>query len=152
MGNHECYGPPVPVTAVVRRCQGGLALYSIQLLIQLLYRDVSGSWHCMVCSFWIQFYISLILGTVDQKPILVKSGYMCFGQYTPHMNHTVSLSFTQENAADLHSLGNTWNDSWQKTHKSCQKISLHHSLYYTVLLIYYNHAKFIFIHSSNHTK
>lgn len=101
---------------------------TVQFLVQLLYRDVSGSWHCTVRSFWIQFHISLSLSTVDQNPNLVKNGYMCFGQYTPHMDHTVSMPLTQENAADLLSLCNTCYDSWQKTHRSCQKISLHHCM------------------------
>jgi hypothetical protein len=52
VGKHACYGQPVPVTAVVCRCQGGLALYSMQLMVQLLYRDVSGSWHRKVHSYW----------------------------------------------------------------------------------------------------
>jgi hypothetical protein len=38
-------------TAVLHRCQWVLALYSMQFLVQLLYTDVSVSWHFMVCSF-----------------------------------------------------------------------------------------------------
>ena len=37
-------------TAVVHRCQWVIALHGTQLLVQLLYTDASGSWHCMVVS------------------------------------------------------------------------------------------------------
>ena len=131
---------------VIRCMKGSLSKtcslwQDLQYWVQLLCTDVSGIWHCMIHWFWIQFHISLSLSIVWLKANSCQKWiYVFWTIQSSHALHSVYVPYS--------SLGNTGNDSWQKTHRSCQK-NKSPPLYDAVFLIY-NNAKFKFLYSSDH--